>query len=334
MVEYKNYSLLPHNTFGVDALCQRYVLLESEAEAQAFLPTIAATPLLLLGGGSNLLLTGDVYGVVVRSGIKGITILADEDDVLLRCGSGEAWDSVAAYAVEHNLYGAENLAQIPGDVGATAVQNIGAYGVEIADIIHSVSAVDIATGQSITIPSAACEYAYRSSRFKTTWRNRYFITAVTYRLRRTFTPRTHYAALRQALAEQGIAHPTAAQVRQTVCTLRQEKLPAPEVLGSAGSFFMNPLVPRAQGEALQQTYPDIPVYPAATQTKLAAGWLIERCGWKGRTVGRVGTYEKNALVLVNHGGATGKEILAVAQRIQHDVAQRFGVTLKTEVNII
>ncbi len=335
MLERTHYNLLSLNTFGVEAFCSRFIQLESEAEAQTVLPTLKAEELLIVGQGSNLLLTRDFAGTVLRSAIRGLSVAEEGEESLLRCGSGEKWDDVVAYAIERQLYGSENLSLIPGDVGAAAVQNIGAYGAEIADIIYKVEAVEIATGQSITFAKDDCEYAYRSSRFKTSWRNCFFITYVTLRLQHSFAPQLNYGNVLQALSERGISSPTALQLRETIIAIRREKLPDTKELGNAGSFFMNPIVERAVGEKLLSSYPDMPMYDVdASRVKLSAGWFIERCGWKGRSIGAVGVYEKNALVLVNRGGATGEELLHLCQRVQRDVWEQFGVALQAEVNII
>ena len=332
-----NYSLKGHNTFGIDAQCRRYVELETAAEAASFLCHFAPgdEPLLLIGGGSNLLLTSDFPGTVLRSGIKGLHAVDDGDGVLLRCGSGEVWDDVVAYCVEHGWHGAENLSLIPGDVGASAVQNIGAYGAEVKDLIVYVEAIEIGTGRCVKWYNADCEYAYRDSRFKHDWKNRYFITAVTYRLEKAFTPRLDYGNIRQKLSEMGIVHPTASQLRQAIIDIRNEKLPDVKVEGNAGSFFVNPVVGRAKYLELCDLYPGMPHYAVdADHEKIPAGWLIEQCGWKGKTLGRAGVHDRQALVLVNKGGASGQDILRLCQAVKEDVWRRFGVEIHTEVNII
>ncbi len=336
MTDEAHYNLLPHNTFGIAAFCDRFVQIDSSSEAQRFLPSLAATPLLLIGRGSNLLLTADFAGVVLRSNIRGIEVRPhDNDTVLLRCGSGEQWDDVVAYAVAHGLYGAENLSLIPGDVGAAAVQNIGAYGAEIQDILYNVEAVEIASGKRYCFSRAECHYAYRDSRFKREWRNRFFITHVSLCLRRQFTPLLTYGNVMKALAERDIKHPSAEQLRSTIISLRQDKLPDPAVLGNAGSFFTNPIVPREQCARLRAIYPDMPCYAADNdKVKLSAAWLIEQAGWKGRALGRAAVYDKQAVVLVNRGGATGSDILALCRVLQETVAALFSVSLTPEVNIV
>ena len=291
----------------------------------------AATPYIIIGGGSNLLLTKDYEGIVVHSAMKGVAF----GDRKMSCGSGETWDDVVALAIRHRLYGMENLSLIPGDVGASAVQNIGAYGAEAKDLILSVDAVEIASGKVVTIAGADCGYGYRESKFKHEWKDRYLITSVTYVLKRTFEPRLDYGNIRAELERKGIERPTAQQVRDTIIEIREAKLPDPKVTGNAGSFFMNPIVCREQYEALAMQYPQMPYYEVnAEQVKIPAGWLIEQCGWKGRTWGHVGVHSKQALVLVNRGGATGKEVLKLCQTIIEDVRKKFEIILHPEVYIV
>ncbi len=334
MIDEAHYNLLGHNTFGISVFCRRFVEVDSAAEAQEILPTIAGENPLFLGGGSNVLFTKDFDGVVVRSAIRGIAAYAEGRDVMLHCGSGERWDDVAAFAVSHHFYGAENLSHIPGDIGAAAVQNIGAYGAEIGPIVESIEAVETVSGRSVLIGRDDCDYAYRSSRFKRDWRGRFFITRVTLRLSREYRPQLDYGGLRQALAARGVGFPTARQLRETIISIRNEKLPDPKTLGNAGSFFMNPIVARSVADELLRANPDMPVFSMPDgQAKLSAGWLIEACGWKGKTLGRAGVYDRQALALVNCGGASGEEILSLATAIRSDVKSRFGVTLVPEVNI-
>lgn len=336
MKDIKNYNLLEHNTFGIAAQCSRFVEIETVDEACSILPTISASPYIIIGGGSNLLLTGDYEGTVLRSAIRGIDIHDGEaGEVLVRCGSGEVVDDVIDYTVARGIYGAENLSLIPGEVGASAVQNIGAYGAEVKDIIRKVEAVEIATGEMVVFSNEQCEYSYRQSRFKKDWKNRFFITHVTYALSREFKPALQYGNIIGALAEKGITTPTAQQLRDTIIEIRQAKLPDPKVLGNGGSFFMNPIVGREQFEQLFAQYPDMPHYDVdADHVKIPAGWMIDRCGWKGKSMGRAGVYEKQALVLVNLGGAKGSEIVALCKQIQKDVKEKFGIEIHPEVNVI
>lgn len=337
MKDLHNYSLLAHNTFGIDVLCSRFVEYSSVEEAQQLVASLTADdePLLILGGGSNLLLTGDYQGTVLHSAIKGIQVVEeDADAVLLECGSGEVFDDVVAYAVAHGYHGAENLSIIPGEVGASAVQNIGAYGVEAKDIIYKVEAVEIATGHVVTFDNADCEYSYRQSKFKHEWRDKYLVTHVIYRLAKTFAPDLDYGNIRTSLAAHHISQPTAQQLRDVIIEIRNAKLPDPKVQGNAGSFFMNPIVEKAKYEELLAQYPAMPHYTIdAAHEKIPAGWMIDQCGWKGKSLGNAGVHDKQALVLVNRGGATGEEIVKLCETIRKDVFDKFGIEIHPEVNI-
>ena len=345
MKDLKDYSLLAHNTFGIDAKCSRFVEYASVEEAQQLVVSLteADQPLLILGGGSNLLLTGDYQGTVLHSAIMGIEVMENssfenqEDEkgsVFLKCGSGEVFDDVVAYAVEHGYHGAENLSIIPGEVGASAVQNIGAYGVEAKDIIYKVEAVEIATGKVVNFDNADCQYSYRQSKFKHEWRDKYLVTHVIYRLSKTFTPDLDYGNIRTSLAAKHIAEPTAHQLRDVIIEIRNAKLPDPKVEGNAGSFFMNPIVEKAKYDELAAQYPGMPHYTIdAEHEKIPAGWMIDQCGWKGKSLGRAGVHDKQALVLVNRGGATGEEIVKLCETIRKDVFEKFGIEIHPEVNV-
>ena len=349
MKDIRDYSLLAHNTFGIDAKCKRFLEYSSVEEAQQIVAglTAADQPLLILGGGSNLLLTGDYEGTVIHSAIKGIEVLDNEtlaaaegenlknpDFVLLNCGSGEVFDDVVAYAVEHGYHGAENLSIIPGEVGASAVQNIGAYGVEAKDIIYKVETVEIATGKLVVFDNQDCQYSYRQSRFKHEWKDKYLVTHVIYRLSKHFVPDLDYGNIRTSLTAKGIENPTAQQLRDVIIEIRNAKLPDPKVQGNAGSFFMNPIVQKAKYEELAALYPGMPHYTIdAEHEKIPAGWMIDQCGWKGQSLGRAGVHDKQALVLVNRGGATGEEIVNLCETIRKDVKQKFGIDIHPEVNV-
>lgn len=345
MKDLKDYSLLAHNTFGIDAKCSRFVEYASVEEAQQLVASLteADQPLLILGGGSNLLLTGDYQGTVLHSAIMGIEVMENssfknqEDEkgsVFLKCGSGEVFDDVVAYAVEHGYHGAENLSIIPGEVGASAVQNIGAYGVEAKDIIYKVETVEIATGKVVNFDNADCQYSYRQSKFKHEWRDKYLVTHVIYRLSKTFTPDLDYGNIRTSLAAKHIAEPTAQQLRDVIIEIRNAKLPDPKVEGNAGSFFMNPIVEKAKYDELAAQYPGMPHYTIdAEHEKIPAGWMIDQCGWKGKSLGRAGVHDKQALVLVNRGGATGEEIVKLCETIRKDVFEKFGIEIHPEVNV-
>ena len=338
MKDIKDYSLKGHNTFGIEAKCRRFLEFSSVNEAQDVLPTLRGedAPLMLLGGGSNLLLTKDFSGTVIHSAIMGAEAHETGDGhVLLRCGSGEKWDDIVDLCVNRGWYGAENLSLIPGDVGASAVQNIGAYGVEAKDLIVRVEAVEIATGNLHLFTNEECRYSYRQSRFKQDWRDHFFITHVTYCLSLTFKPHLDYGNIRMELEDKGISNPTAAELRQTIIDIRNAKLPDPKMEGNAGSFFMNPVVSRKKYERLSADYPNMPHYTIdEDHEKIPAGWMIEQCGWKGKTLGRAGVHHRQALVLVNKGDATGEEIVHLCEQIRMDVYNRFGIEIHPEVNII
>src|SRR3712207_4003588 len=338
MREIANYNLRDNNTFGIEAFCDRLIVYDSVAEAQKAAGQIrAAGEFLIIGGGSNLLLTKDFAGLVVtpkpRFGVEQVD--EDETGIYLKCWAGTQFDDVIAYAIAHQMYGAENLSLIPGEVGASAVQNIGAYGAEVKDLIVKVEAVEIATGNVVSFDNEACEYSYRQSRFKQDWKNKYLITAVIYRFHKEFIPHLDYGNIRAELQQAHIDMPTASELREAVIRIRQAKLPDPKVMGNAGSFFMNPIIDRDKFEFLRQDYPDLPHYTIDEQhEKIPAGWMIDRCGWKGKALGRAGVHDKQALVLVNRGGATGMEVLALCDQVRKDVFERFGIHIYPEVNIV
>ena len=329
------------NTFGIDARCTRLLEFSSVDELRNHWQEIAEVRrqgrLLIIGRGSNLLPIGDYDGLVVRSRIMGRNCI--ENDRVVIC-SGETVDDIIAWSIAQGLYGMENLSLIPGEVGASAVQNIGAYGVEAKDFIVSLHALDLDTGVVVEITNEQCEYAYRQSRFKKDWKNRFIITDVTYQLSTTFTPHLDYGNIRKVLEGKGIScniedgQLTAQLLRDTIIDIRNAKLPDYNVEGNAGSFFMNPIVSKEKLEELLAKYPNMPYYPTEDAVKLPAGWLIDQCGWKGKTLGRAGVHDKQALVLVNKGGATGEEVVTLCRQVQKDVLDRFGVEIHPEVNIV
>ena len=333
MIDLKNYNLKTHNTFGIDAKCSRFLEYESVAEAQEVAKILreSSIPYIIIGGGSNLLLTKDYEGIVVHSACKGVERRGNS----LICGSGEVWDDIVAKSIAMQLYGAENLSLIPGDVGASAVQNIGAYGSEVKDLIRKITAVEISTGAVREFNHTECEYGYRQSRFKHEWKNRFLIISVEYELSESFQPRLDYGNIRAELERRNITEPTAQQLRDTIIDIRNAKLPDPKVMGNAGSFFMNPIVSREKYEQLAEQYVGMPHYEIdADNVKIPAGWMIDQCGWKGKSLGRAGVHDKQALVLVNRGGATGAEIVALCEAIQKDVKAKFDIDIHPEVNII
>lgn len=332
-----NYPLLAHNTFGMDVKASVFVEYESEEELKEILlhRLCPEGKWLHIGGGSNLLFTGDFDGMILHSAIKGFEVVSEnEDEVLVRAGAGEVWDDFVAYTVEKGWYGAENLSLIPGEVGASAVQNIGAYGVEAKDLIAQVETVEVSTGQERVFGNAECGYAYRESVFKNALKGKYIVTHVTYRLSKKPAYRLDYGNVRAELEKRG-CELTLENVRRTIIDIRESKLPDPKVQGNAGSFFMNPIVPRPLFEELQGKYPSMPFYEVdAERVKIPAGWMIDQCGWKGKQLGNAGVHHKQALVLVNCGGAIGQEIIALSEEIQRSVFDKFGVRIHPEVNFI
>ena len=333
----KNYSLLPHNTFGMDVKASVFMEYESVEELKSLLDgaSLARESWLDIGGGSNLLFTKDYAGTILHSAIKGFEVVGEnEEEVLVRAGAGEVWDDFVAYTVEKGWYGAENLSLIPGEVGASAVQNIGAYGVEAKDLIVKVDTLEVETGKERVFGNEECGYAYRESVFKHALKGKYIVTHVTYRLFKHPSYRLDYGNVRAELEKRG-CELTLENVRQTIIAIRDAKLPDPKVQGNAGSFFMNPIVPRTQYESLLVKYPDMPHYEVDdNRVKIPAAWMIDRLGWKGKQMGKAGVHHKQALVLVNCGGATGQEVIALSQAIRKSVKETFGVEISPEVNFI
>lgn len=333
----ENYSLLPHNTFGMDVKASAFIEYASIEELQEVLERYVcqADKWLHIGGGSNLLFTEDYQGVILHSAIKGYEVMDEtEDEVFVRVGAGEIWDDFVAYAVSHEWYGAENMSLIPGEVGASAVQNIGAYGSEAKDLIVTVEAIEVATAQVRIFEQTDCKYAYRESIFKKELKGKYIVTQVVYRLKKKPVFSLEYGNVKAELEKAG-GEITLSRVRDVIIRIREAKLPDPKVQGNAGSFFMNPIVPRAVYVSLQVSYPDMPCYEIdAERVKIPAAWLIDRCGWKGKRLGNAGVHSRQALVLVNCGNATGKEIIALSQEIQKTVFDTFGVNIYPEVNFI
>lgn len=322
----------------MDVKASLFVEYTSVAELKSILSDkdYTAGQWLHIGGGSNLLFTGDYAGTILHSAIRGNEVVYEDDkEVKVRVGAGEVWDDFVAYAVKNSWYGAENLSLIPGEVGASAVQNIGAYGAEAKDLIVKVEAVEVSSGEERTFSNEECRYAYRESIFKKELKGKQIVTYVTYRLGKMPVFSLEYGNVCGELEKRG-CEVTLENVRNTIIAVRQAKLPDPEVQGNAGSFFMNPIVPRVQYEALQQQYPDMPHYDVdgERRVKIPAAWMIDRCGWKGKQYGRAGVHTKQALVLVNCGGATGEEVISLAGQIQDSVFQRFGISISPEVNFI
>jgi UDP-N-acetylmuramate dehydrogenase len=333
----ENVSLKKHNTFGVAAEARWFAEIQSEQDlVDLFADSkVQDLPLLIIGGGSNMLFTQDVDGLVVWMNNKGITHCEEAESILVTAAAGEVWNDLVNYTVNHGFAGMENLSLIPGTVGASPVQNIGAYGVELDTIFELCKAFEIKTGQFRTFTKSECGFSYRESIFKQELKGRYIITEVTYRLKKSAEINSSYGAIQDELAKRGIDHPSIKDISEVVSAIRVSKLPDPSTIGNAGSFFKNPIIPISQFRQLQSSFPDIVHYPAGEdKIKLAAGWLIEQCGWKGKIQGNTGTWKNQALVLVNHGNASGKEVFEFSEQIIQSVYERFQVRLEREVNVI
>ncbi|MEH6483982.1 MULTISPECIES: UDP-N-acetylmuramate dehydrogenase [Pseudomonas] len=332
-----NVSLKRLNTFGIEASAKALVEVHDDEQLRAALSFAEQQqlPALLLGGGSNMLITGNIDALVVRMATRGINIIEDDADrVVVEAQAGEPWHPFVQWSLAQGFVGLENLSLIPGTVGAAPMQNIGAYGVEIKDVFAGLTALDRESGELREFSAEDCAFAYRDSVFKQQ-PGRWVILRVRFALTRRNVLHLGYGPVQQRLQAQGITEPTATDVSQAICAIRSEKLPDPSQLGNAGSFFKNPLVSAALAEQISQLHSDVVAYPQADgQVKLAAGWLIERAGWKGFREGDAGVHKLQALVLVNYGNASGKQLLALAQRIQHDIAERFGVELEMEPNVL
>jgi len=331
-----NVPLRPLNTFGMDVRAAALAEVTSADGLSELLDHHRKDPgeLLILGGGSNILFTRNVDGLVLLNRIGGIDVIfEDADTVTVRAGAGVVWHDLVMHCVSNGLGGIENLSLIPGNVGAAPMQNIGAYGVELREVFTSLEATHIREGHTRSFSNDECAFGYRESVFKRELKGEYVITSVTLRLSRRPKLNISYGAIPQELERMGVTHPGIADVSRAVINIRRGKLPDPAVLGNAGSFFKNPVVSTHTAEAIRREHPDLPTYPAEGGMKLAAGWLIEKCGWKGKVVGSTGSHRDQALVLVNYGNATGDEILRLSEDIMRSVRDTFGVALEREVNI-
>ncbi|HEU4718140.1 MAG TPA: UDP-N-acetylmuramate dehydrogenase [Bacteroidia bacterium] len=329
-------SLRPYNTFGMNVSARRFSVVKATTELEELrkYSVKKQTPLFILGGGSNILFTKDVDALVIKNELRGITVEKEDDDfVFVKAGSGEAWHSFVLDCIAHNRAGVENLSLIPGSTGAGPMQNIGAYGVELKDVFHGLEAFDLRDGTMRKFTAEECRFGYRESVFKHELRNRYFITSVTLRLNKKPVFNTSYGAIEKELEKMKVEKLSIAAISQAVINIRSSKLPDPKQTGNAGSFFKNPVVSAEKHAQLKKDFPEIVSYANGNDFKLAAGWLIEQCGWKGKRAGDAGVHKDQALVLVNYGHATGKEIFDLSSEILASVKSKFGVELEREVNI-
>ena len=331
-------SLRPYNTFGLPALARSLVRVHSDADVRAVVdhPEFGRASKFILGGGSNIVLTRDMPQVVLKVEVKGWRLVEERRDAyIVEGGAGETWHEFVKWTLDHGYPGLENLALIPGTVGAAPVQNIGAYGVELKDRFESLDAVDLVTGRSVTLGPTLCAFGYRSSVFKHALAGRSLITRVRLRLPKPWAPVLNYLELERKVMETGITRPSPHQVAEWICAIRRAKLPDPREIGNAGSFFKNPVVTPEQCRDIIGRDPEVVHYPMPDGTmKLAAGWMIDACGWKGKSVGQAAVYEKQALVLVNRGGAIGSEVMTLARAIQESVYGRFGIRLEPEPVVV
>ncbi|EGJ71220.1 UDP-N-acetylenolpyruvoylglucosamine reductase [Bacteroides coprosuis DSM 18011] len=335
MIEIKNnYSLRSHNTFRIDVRAKKFIEYSSKESLKSLIETgEVVPPFLHIGSGSNLLFLEDYDGTILHSKIEDIDIVEeDEKSLVLRVGSGVNWDELVAYTVSKSWYGLENLSLIPGEVGASAVQNIGAYGVEVKDFIQLVETIDL-EGRKRNYSPEECQYAYRYSIFKEKENKNIIVTHVHYKLSKQEQYNLEYGSIQRALSDYEDVN--LANVREAIIKIRQTKLPDPEQIGNAGSFFMNPVVDKVHFEKIQKEYPDMPFYRIdEDHIKIPAGWMIDICGWKGKSIGQAGVHDKQALVLINKGTATGSDVLLLSKAIQKDVYQKFGIEIYPEVNFI
>ena len=331
-------SLKPYNSFGLPAVAQSLVRIKSDADVRRVVdhPELGRAPKFILGGGSNIILTRDMPAVVLRVEVTGRRLVEERADAwIVEAGEGESWHELVAWTLAQGWPGLENLALIPGTAGAAPVQNIGAYGLELKDRFESLDAVDLVTGRSVTLGPEICAFGYRDSVFKHSLAGRTLITRVRLRLPRPWQPVLGYLDLERRMRESGISNPSAQQVFDWICAIRRAKLPDPAVIGNAGSFFKNPVVTPEQCRDIIGRDPEIVHYPMPDgSVKLAAGWMIDACGWKGKSVGQAAVYEKQALVLVNRGGAIGSEVMTLARAIQESVYGRFGIRLEPEPVVV
>lgn len=335
----ENVQLKSFNTFGIRATARHFVSLSASDDLLELQQTdlYKNEPRLLLGGGSNVLLTHDFNGLVIHNNLKGIQSTHETDEAItLKVASGEVWHPFVMHCVQHNWGGLENLSLIPGTMGAAPMQNIGAYGVEVQEVIDQVEGIELLTGSTRVFSKSDCRFGYRESIFKQELKEKIFISSVTLTLtKKNHLLRTGYGAIQDTLREMDVAKPTIQAISEAVIHIRSKKLPDPNVIGNAGSFFKNPTITQQHYTSLKSTWPEIPGYPVENQTvKVPAAWLIEQCGWKGKRVGDAGVHQHQPLVIVNHDRATGEEILSLAMKVRGSVQEKFDITLTPEVNII
>lgn len=332
-----NVSLLPYNTFHIDVQTKYFVEIKNADEFREVqqTQTFRENEKLILGGGSNILFTKNFGGITIKNSLKGIELLREDADfIYVKANAGEVWHEFVLWCIEHSYAGVENLSLIPGQVGASPMQNIGAYGVEIKDICESVEAIHLQTGEPLLFSNSDCRFGYRESIFKHELKNQCLITAVTYKLRKRPQFHIDYGDIKNTLGEMMISELSLKAVSDAVIKIRSSKLPDPNVLGNAGSFFKNPVITKEKADELLAKNPVMPNYPQADGVKIPAGWLIEQCGWKGKVVGNTGSHKSQALVLVNYGNATGNEVYQLALAIQKSVFDKFGIEIKPEVNLV
>ena len=334
----ENSSLKAYNTFGIDVSAKYFVQMFSVREFKEFSSTdyFKKFPRLILGGGSNILFTKNFNGCVIKNNISGIELIADDAEYYyIKAGAGENWHGLVEHCISNGYGGIENLSLIPGNVGAAPMQNIGAYGVELKDVFHELEALDIETLEIKKFSRADCKFGYRESVFKNEARDKYVITSVTLSLNKVPKFNTSYGAIENELTQMGVKELSIKKISEAVCNIRRSKLPDPAVVGNAGSFFKNPAVPERRYEELKKMFPDIVGFKnSRTEVKLAAGWLIEQCGWKGKMEGHAGVHKDQALVLINRGNAKGSEVFDLSQKVLDSVKEKFGIELQREVNIV
>ena len=333
----ENISLKNYNTFNVDANAAYFVNLNSKADFEELLEhkIYQQNSHYIIGGGSNILFTKNFTGLVIHNNIRGIEILKEtENDVEVKFGAGEVWHNCVLFCINNGFGGIENLSLIPGYIGAAPMQNIGAYGVELKDVFENLTAINLNTGKEEHFNKAACNFGYRESIFKNKAKDQYLITNVTLKLQKQPKFNISYGAIEKTLEENNVAELSIKAISDAVIQIRENKLPNPKVIGNAGSFFKNPVVNNEIAFNIKKDFPEMPNYPTADKTKIPAGWLIDQCGFKGKVVGQTGTYKNQALVLVNHGNATGEEIISFSKEIQATVFKKFGIELAREVNLV